>query len=47
MSILKTLLNVESVTIIILIMMLKEEIVIISLRDIEELHIETAMSIID
>ena len=44
MKILRTLLNVEFVIMIILIMMLKQEINVISLENIEVLHIETVVS---
>ena len=46
MKILRTLLNVEFVIMIILIMMLKQEINVISLENIEVLHIETVLSIL-
>ena len=46
MKILRTLLNVEFVIMIILIMMLKQEINVISLENIEVLHIETVVSIL-
>ena len=46
MKILRTLLNVEFVIMIILIMMLKQEINVISLENIEVLHIETFVSIL-
>ena len=47
MEILKIILNVGSVTVIMLIMMLKEEIIVLSLEDIEALHIEIAISILN
>ena len=46
MKILRTPLNVEFVIMIILIMMLKQEINVISLENIEVLHIETVVSIL-
>ena len=46
MKILRTLLNDEFVIMIILIMMLKQEINVISLENIEVLHIETVVSIL-
>ena len=46
MKILRTLLNFEFVIMIILIMMLKQEINVISLENIEVLHIETVVSIL-
>ena len=46
MKILRTLLNDEFVIMIILIMMLKQEINVISLENIEVLHIETVLSIL-
>ena len=46
MKILRTLLNVEFVIMIILIMMLKQEIIVISFENIEVLHIETVVSIL-
>ena len=46
MKILRTLLNVEFVIMIILIMMLKQEINVISLENIEVLHIETVLPIL-
>ena len=47
MKILRTLLNVVSVIMIILIMMLKSEIIVISLKNIEVLHIEIVISILN
>ena len=46
MKILRTPLNVEFVIMIILIMMLKQEINVISLENIEVLHIETVLPIL-
>ena len=47
MKILRTLLNVGSVIMIILIKMLKKEIIVILLENIEALHIETVISILN
>ena len=47
MKILRTLLNVVSVIMIILIMMLKSEIIVISLKNIEVLHIEIVISVLN
>ena len=44
---LRILLNVRSVTMIMLIMMLKREIIVISLKNIESLHLEIVISILN
>ena len=47
MKILRTLLNVGSVKMVILIMMLKQEIIVILLKNIEVLHIEIVKLILN
>ena len=47
MKILRTLLNAGSITMIMLIIMLKKEIIDISLENIEALHLEIVLSILN